>query len=388
MSDPDAEHRQQGPYGTEEQIVASINGRVIRFASPVRHKHVASDDGRCEVANLSRNVVIESADPSGPARGHTMYHRNSSGGISYAEFRHLGKQGVLGKYPIHFHLVRDAMRGAASSARASGIRATASWRSTAPTTCSSATASATSCVGHGFFLEDATEQYNVLDRNLAVQALEGKPLPEQALPFDHNEGAGFWWANGRNTFTRNVACENDRYGFRFDINKINDEAAGRGPARCPTARVGPSTPAPSPSSASRTTRATREGLYSFDFGDDPDRRRFTATRAPVHHPQPSRLEDPLRPAPSVSYYLGEHLDSSTASTASTTPDYDATSTATSRLNRVQLGADQPRPRRRELPVRLVHLRRPALENCRTGRDPMIQLTCTSPRRAEPGTSAT
>ena len=26
------------------------------------------------------------------------------------------------------------------------------------------------CVGHGFFLEDGTEQYNVLDRNLAVQA--------------------------------------------------------------------------------------------------------------------------------------------------------------------------------------------------------------------------
>src|SRR5262249_15800662 len=32
-----------------------------------------------------------------------------------------------------------------------------------------------------------------------------------------NEGAGFWWANGRNTFVRNVACENDEYGFRYDM---------------------------------------------------------------------------------------------------------------------------------------------------------------------------
>jgi len=38
-------------------------------------------------------------------------------------------------------------------------------------------------VGHGFFLEDATEQYNVLDRNLAVQANQGKRLPKQVLDY-------------------------------------------------------------------------------------------------------------------------------------------------------------------------------------------------------------
>ena len=71
-------------------------------------------------------------------------------------------------------------------------------------------------IGHGFFLEDGTESLNVLDRNLAVQACVGKPLPKQVLPFDKNDGAGFWWANGRNTFTRNVAAECDEYGYRFE----------------------------------------------------------------------------------------------------------------------------------------------------------------------------
>jgi len=70
--------------------------------------------------------------------------------------------------------------------------------------------------GHGFYLEDGTEAYNVFDRNLAVGAIVGKPLPEQALPFDQNDGAGFWWANCLNTFTRNVACDCERYGFRFE----------------------------------------------------------------------------------------------------------------------------------------------------------------------------
>jgi hypothetical protein len=71
-------------------------------------------------------------------------------------------------------------------------------------------------VGHGYFLEDGTEVYNVLDHNLAVGARHGKPLPKQMLPFDRNEGAGFWWANSLNTFTRNVAADNDQYGFRFE----------------------------------------------------------------------------------------------------------------------------------------------------------------------------
>src|SRR6185295_13953492 len=74
-------------------------------------------------------------------------------------------------------------------------------------------------IGHGFFLEDGTEVFNIFDRNLAVQARGGKPLPKQVIPFDHNEGAGFWWANSLNTFTRNVACECDEYAFRFDAAK-------------------------------------------------------------------------------------------------------------------------------------------------------------------------
>jgi hypothetical protein len=72
-------------------------------------------------------------------------------------------------------------------------------------------------VGHGYYLENGTEVYNVLDHNLAVQSFSGKPLPQQELSFDHNQGAGFWWANSQNTFTRNSAVECDNYGFRYEV---------------------------------------------------------------------------------------------------------------------------------------------------------------------------
>jgi hypothetical protein len=200
---------------TEERQIRAIDGTRVTLDRPLEFNHRVEGEYRGEIANLSRNVIVESADPAG-IRGHTMYHRGSTGQIRYAEFRHLGKEGILGKYSIHFHMVRDTMRGSAvigASIWDSGnrwitihgsnylvVRDCVGYRS----------------IGHGFFLEDGTEVYNVLDRNLAVQAMGGKPLPKQVLPFDHNEGAGFWWANSKNTFTRNVAAECDEYGYRFD----------------------------------------------------------------------------------------------------------------------------------------------------------------------------
>src|SRR5262249_16015585 len=125
----------------------------------------------------------------------------------------------LGKYSIHFHLIGDSMRG-------SSVVGVSIWDSHNHWITIHGTdyLLVRDCVGyrsvgHGFFLEDGTEQYNILDHNLAVQAFRGKKVPKQVVGFDENEGAGFWWANGNNTFTRNVACENDEYGFRFDIQK-------------------------------------------------------------------------------------------------------------------------------------------------------------------------
>jgi hypothetical protein len=206
---------EEGVVQTEERKVIKIDGLTLTLDRPLTYFHPGSGEFRCEVANLSRNVVIESADLK--TRGHTMYHKHSAGSLAYAEFRHLGKEGLLGKYAIHYHLAGDTMRG-------SSVVGVSVWDSHNRWIVIHGTDHmlVRDCVGyksigHGYFLEDGTEQYNVLDRNLAVQAFQGKPLPKQALPFDKNEGAGFWWANARNTFTRNVSCENQRYGFFFEI---------------------------------------------------------------------------------------------------------------------------------------------------------------------------
>jgi hypothetical protein len=200
---------------TEERTITAIEGARVRLNEPLGNEHRGEGEFRGEVANLSRNVIVESAAPDGQ-RGHTMYHRDSAGSISYAEFRHLGKKNVLGRYSLHFHLVGNTMRGS-SVVGASIWDSHNRWLTIHGTNY----LVVRDCVGyqsigHGFFMEDGTEVYNVLDRNLAVQSMQGKKLPNQVLPFDHNEGSGYWWANSFNTFTRNVACENNRYGFRFE----------------------------------------------------------------------------------------------------------------------------------------------------------------------------
>jgi hypothetical protein len=192
----------------------------IVLDEPLKFDHLGEGNFQGAAANLSRNVVVES-DPQG-IRGHTMYHRGSGGAISYAEFRHLGKENVLGRYSIHYHLCGNSMRG-------SYVLGASIWDSHNRWVTIHGTnflvvrdCVGYQSVGHGFFLEDGTETLNVLDRNLAVQAYKGKRLPKQILRFDQNEGAGFWWANSLNTFTNNLTCENDRYGYRFEATQTSE----------------------------------------------------------------------------------------------------------------------------------------------------------------------
>jgi hypothetical protein len=203
---------------TEERKIKKVHGARLTLDLPLGFDHSGSGDFRGEVANLSRNVVVESADPA-KARGHTMYHRHSAGSVRYAEFRHLGKEGILGRYALHYHLCGDTMRG--SSVIGASIHDSHNRWLTIHGTNHLVVRDCVGyqSVGHGFFFEDGTEVYNVVDRCLAVQAYRGKPLPRQVLPFDGNDGAGFWWANSLNTFTRNVSCENDRYGYRFEASR-------------------------------------------------------------------------------------------------------------------------------------------------------------------------
>ncbi|HEX2748968.1 MAG TPA: G8 domain-containing protein [Verrucomicrobiales bacterium] len=367
---------------TEERIITKIDGSTVSFDQPLEFVHFGEGIMRSEVALLSRNVIVESADPAG-VRGHTMYHRDSSGGISYAEFRHLGKRGVLGKYAIHFHLVRDTMRG-------SGVTGASVWDSDNRwiTVHGTDHLLVRDCVGyrsrgHGYFLEDATEQWNVFDRNLAVQAIAAKRLPKQILPFDANDGAGFWWANGRNTFTRNVACENDEYGFRFELRKASNFDTSlrlRGvdgkPEECDVRTL--------PFVRFEDNESHTEGLYSFNLGDDKNGEIHGDRAHPFIVRNLRAWETHYVIRPNVQFFLCEGVRVKNAVYGVYHPDYDA-----------HVYRDLDFDNINSEPINRGHddesiqygdftYERLRLVNCRVGRDPLIQLACTAPKEGVAG----
>lgn len=373
---------QRRPVQTEERTITRIDGATLILDQPLQYAHWGTGEYRSEVADLSRNVVVESAAPEG-VRGHTMYHLNSVGGISYAEFRHLGKEGVLGKYSIHFHLVRDSMRG-------SGVLGASIWDSANRWITIHGTdyllirdCVGYQSVGHGYFLEDATEQYNILDRNLAVQACDGKKLPQQVLGFDANDGAGFWWANGRNTLTRNVSCENDHYGYHFELQK----GYGFDPAlrlRTPEGAWETRDVRTLPFLRFEDNESHTEGLYSFNFGEDAN----PGVRGDRRHPFICRnlkawqTHYVLRP--NLQYFLMDGLKVHDGVYGVYHPDYDAHVYRNIYLYNVD---SEPINRGHDddsIQYGSFTYDGLTLDHCRIGRDPLIQLACTSPKAGQSG----
>jgi hypothetical protein len=196
------------PFQTEENDVESVRGTTVSLRSPLRFAHQGLAPTQAEVALLTRNVLITSKIPT--LRGHTKYVYGAKGSISFAEFRNLGAEGVLGKYPIHFHRVGDSMAG-------SSVKGAAVWNSGNRfiTIHSSQHITLTynvgyNAIGHGFFLEDGDEMYNTLDRNLGFLTTRGTLIPSDTY------AAIFWTQNPLNTYTHNRAV-GGRRGFVFDI---------------------------------------------------------------------------------------------------------------------------------------------------------------------------
>jgi SAM-dependent methyltransferase len=110
---------------------ASVNAATgrIELESPTAHPHVSvglpnGTTMHPEVLNLTRNVRIHGsgdggADPASNGRAHIWIGSDQPQIIRFAELRHLGPrrhagdhtEGVLGRYPLHFHMMGDGSRG-------------------------------------------------------------------------------------------------------------------------------------------------------------------------------------------------------------------------------------------------------------------------------------
>lgn len=238
-------------------------GAVVYLTQPLQFNHSANDNYQVEVALLSRTIKIQGhafdSEPSDPDMGgclddranqnwhiwhqttmpclnkgltgyggHIMIHDGGIGQLEGVELFRMGQTNVMGRYPLHFHVLQDCPSCYLkdSSIHHSFYRCV-SIHGTNRTTISENVAY--DITGFCYYLEDGVEMENTISYNLAahIHPLHDMPWsfgqqtspnvyrqsPDLALPADVS-ASGFYITNTYNTIVGNAAS-GGYSGFSF-----------------------------------------------------------------------------------------------------------------------------------------------------------------------------
>lgn len=220
----------------EERTITAIssNGKTLTLNSNLTYPHKGmtrswtksgktwSLDVRAEVGLLTRNLTVQGQSPgSSGFGGHMMIMANAKGYVDGIELFQMGQRGKLARYPFHWHMQEAG--GAGQFLKNSSIHHSFNRVVTIHGTYSTLVENnfAYDHIGHGVFLEDGSERYNVIRKN--VICLTKIPAPADALTpsekfvfqAQNKTPASFWITNPDNTFEDNVAAGNNGTGFWF-----------------------------------------------------------------------------------------------------------------------------------------------------------------------------
>ena len=217
----------------EERQIIATDGNRITLDKPLAYLHYGEKhsytnnrghswelDQAAEVALLDRNIVIQGDSQSSTTKfgGHIMSMRGASMKISHARLFRMGQENRLGRYPIHWH-----MAGNVSGQYARGLSVEKSFNRCITIHGSDyAEVSNNLCydhMGHGIFLEDGVEQFNVIRNNLGL--LTRRPTADKALLISDRSNRGneplgpstYWISNPNNTIEGNISAGSDGSGF-------------------------------------------------------------------------------------------------------------------------------------------------------------------------------
>lgn len=191
-------------------------------------------DERAEVANLTRNIVIQAPDDTlwqtaGFGAHLMIMGQDAHAHIDGVEFRRVGQLGILGRYPYHSHRRSYVAGGAAVGdvtgdyLRNSSIHQSANRCITLHAT-NGLTVQNNICYdirGHGIFFEDAVERRNLVEGNLVMHVRNPQIPREQALklheladyPGMRSGSSGLWVSNPDNTVRNNIAADAEGFGL-------------------------------------------------------------------------------------------------------------------------------------------------------------------------------
>lgn len=184
-------------------------------------------DERAIVANLTRNIVIESIDDAlwkdQGFGAHVMIAAGATARVQGVELRRVGQRGKLGRYGFHWHMLSYNGSLTLSDANGQFIKNSSIAHSSNRGIVIHGTNGLTikdnvlfDIQGHGIFTEDAVERRNTFDGNIVLKVRNPVVSPAAALK-QHEIGergsAGFWISNPDNTMINNIAGDCRSNGF-------------------------------------------------------------------------------------------------------------------------------------------------------------------------------
>ncbi len=228
----------QSEQRTIQSCASSAAGSVIAVSSALEHSHFGGPQvtytagtktlplvNQAEVALLSRRIRFKGTETDKKAAHMLFMSAPGNIRIGGVEFSTVGRMGELGRYPAHFHRVKDHI-GRDAWIKNSSIHGSFSRCVTLHET-NNVQIVNNICYdhyGHGFFLEEGNETGNVFERNLGFRTKEtdeGRQLLETdrtSLNPHNSAGAStFWISNPDNVYKNNVAAGSAGSGFWFGL---------------------------------------------------------------------------------------------------------------------------------------------------------------------------
>lgn len=225
--------------GEKKSITAISNGQIT-LNSNLTYPHIgalksyASPDGkswegdmRAEVGLLSKSIKIQgdASSVTNQYGGHIMMHVGGVAHVENIELYRMGQKAIMGRYPFHWHLIQE--KGQGQYLKNSSIHSTYNRAITVHGT-ESTLVENNFCydhIGHGIFLEDGSERFNVIRGNVVLltkRPAAGEELTPSDNQFDvvqNRTPSSFWITNPNNIFENNIAAGTQGTGYWFAMPK-------------------------------------------------------------------------------------------------------------------------------------------------------------------------
>lgn len=197
---------------SEQRNIAAISGSTITLDRPVNFMHWGANNEYAEVGHLTRNILIQGDNTSDSQKygGHVLAH-NGSMKIFGVEFTRMGQLGMIGRYPLHWHVMGDVIgqgQFAKSNSYHNNYQRCMTIHGTSGVTAQDNVGFNVS--GHCYFMEEGSETFNVWNHNLGIWVNPGTLIPSDSQP------SIFWVTNPNNTLTNNVAV-GGVFGYWFSL---------------------------------------------------------------------------------------------------------------------------------------------------------------------------